>query len=92
MWKLDNRKHVEGMKQKQIVIQFLNRRYKGVRSREAFRRQLWCTVEKVWDVTRKRIFWHNHTTNESVWDRPRLMKRHGDVENPCPWQAIEVTL
>ncbi len=29
LWKLDNRKHVEGVKQKQIVIQFLNRRYKG---------------------------------------------------------------
>lgn len=89
LWKVENRKHSEGVKQKQIVIQFLNRRYKGVRSREAFRRQLWCTVEKVWDVSRKRIFWHNHETKLSLWDRPLLLKRYGDVENPCPWQAME---
>jgi hypothetical protein len=47
LWKVENRKHVNAIKQKQVVYMFMNRRYKGVRAREAFRRQLWCTVEKV---------------------------------------------
>lgn len=50
LWKVENRKHVLGVKQRQIVIQFLNRRYIGVRAREEFRRQLWCTIEKVMDL------------------------------------------
>ena len=91
LWKVENRKHVQDVKRKQIVIQFLNRRYRGVRVREEFRRQLWCTVEKVWDVDNKRIFWHNHKLKTSVWDKPHLMRKYGDVENPCPWQAMDVT-
>jgi hypothetical protein len=47
-------------------------------------------IAKVWDVARKRIFWHNHLTKESVWDKPLLLKRYGDIENPCPWHAMEV--
>lgn len=90
LWKLDNRKNMEVTKQKQIVIQFLGRRYISIRSRELFRRQLWCSIEKVWDIDRKRIFWHNHQTGVSDWNQPTLLRRYGDVENPCVWQAMGV--
>jgi hypothetical protein len=31
------------------------------------------------------MFWYNHSTAESVWDQPKLVRRYGDVEKPFPW-------
>jgi hypothetical protein len=90
LWKVDNKIAFEKNKKKQKVYIFLSRRIALRRIRNAFKRQLWCTIEKVWDIQRKRIFWHNHHTHESSWEKPRLLKRYGDVENPCVWQAMEV--
>jgi hypothetical protein len=53
------------------------------------RQQLHCTWEKVWDVATQKLFWFNHQTGESTWDKPRLLMRYGDVENPHPWVLLE---
>jgi hypothetical protein len=31
------------------------------------------------------LFWFNHLTKTSSWDRPKLLERYGDVETPFPW-------
>lgn len=90
LWKVDNKIAFENNKKKQKVYLFISRRIALHRSRELFKRQLWCTIEKVWDIQRKRIFWHNHMNHESSWEKPKLLKRYGDVENPSVWQAMEV--
>jgi hypothetical protein len=90
LWKVDNKIAFETNKKKQKVYLFLSRRIALRRIRDLFRRQLWCTIEKVWDIQRRRIFWHNHQTRESSWEKPKLLKRYGDVENPSVWQAMEV--
>ncbi len=43
------------------------------------------TYEKVWDVETGRMFWYNHHTKVSYWERPHLLWRYGDVSMPSPW-------
>ena len=47
------------------------------------------SVEKVWDIKTRRMFWYNHVTKISSWDQPKLVKRYGDVEKPFPWIVQE---
>lgn len=53
------------------------------------RQQLHCTWEKVWDVTTQKLFWYNHQLQISTWEKPLLLMRYGDVENPPPWIVYE---
>ena len=55
----------------------------------------WCreyhkTIEKVWDLKSQRLFWYNHHTKESSWEKPRLVRRFGDVEKPFTWITLSI--
>jgi hypothetical protein len=65
------------------------------------RHQIHCTWEKVWDLQQQRLFWYNHQTKveiivfrfifsqTSTWEKPLLLIRYGDVENPPLWVVID---
>jgi hypothetical protein len=38
----------------------------GYHAREKFKRQLHCTIEKVWDVEHRRLFWYNHRSKVNI--------------------------
>jgi len=86
-WKAEQRKATERSHNKQKVVTFIARRMRGYRSRCRFELELHRTWEKVYDLETSRLFWYNHQSQESTWDRPLLLGRYGDVENPPPWVA-----
>mmetsp|Transcript_21860 Transcript_21860/g.48872 ORF Transcript_21860/g.48872 Transcript_21860/m.48872 type:complete len:1042 (-) Transcript_21860:89-3214(-) len=90
MWKLTNtlmrKKHVVQMR----CVRFLESTWVGWRSREAFKRQLNYSFEKVWDLHSGRLFWFNVVTGGSSWDRPRPLSRYHDVDAPSDWVSNPV--
>lgn len=90
VWKLDQRQaEVRTMSKRQAVV-FLGKKFRGHKARRKFELQLKCTWEKVWDLESKQLFYYNHHSKESVWERPQLLVRYEDVENPPPWVASDV--
>ena len=91
VWKLDQRQaEVRTMSKRQAVV-FVGKKFRGFKARLKFARQLQCTWEKHWDLESKQLFYFNHHSKESVWERPRLLVRYEDVENPPPWVAATAT-
>jgi multidrug efflux pump subunit AcrA (membrane-fusion protein) len=91
VWKVEKR--VLRMKQdlQKVCVRFMERTFLGYKSRVIFKKQLHLTIEKVFDVDSKQIFYYNHMTKESSWIKPYLIKRYGDVSNPCPWIPLDQT-
>jgi hypothetical protein len=88
-WKSEQKRVNHRSALKQTLVSFMSRKLRGFRARCRFEQQLHVTWEKVWDVSSQRLFWFNHQTGEASWDKPRLLMRYGDVENPHPWVLLE---
>ena len=46
----------------------------------------------MWDVNEGQAFWFNLQDKRATWTRPPLLSRYGDVSEPCPWVAVDVTM
>jgi hypothetical protein len=91
VWKLDQRQaEVRTMSKRQAVV-FVGKKFRGYKARRRFERQLKCTWEKVWDLESRQLFYYNHHSEQALWERPRLLARYEDAENPPPWVASEVS-
>lgn len=88
VWQVYNRNAINARTKQKICISFMEKTFKGRRVREKFAKQLNYVYEKVWDIESGRLFWMNHVTKVSVWERPYMLGRYGDVEMPLPWIAI----
>lgn len=88
VWKLENRRGLVVRAKQRRVVDFVELFFHSTRVRARFHHQLKMTYEKVWDVENARLFWLNHQTRVSSWERPKLLWRYGDVESPSPWVAI----
>ena len=84
-WKLARASDLDRRVYQKKMVQFCEVYFKSTKSRARFRRELHCSIEKVWDINEGRMFWYNHVTKVSTWDEPLLLKRYGDVESPYPW-------
>lgn len=69
----------------QKIVSFVERLHMGCVARAEFAKQLHFTYEKVWDTEIKRLFWYNHKTKISSWERPKLLWRYGDCSKPSSW-------
>jgi len=87
IWRIKNRE--SALKQEKFLkcIHMIELSLEARKSRERFKLQLHLTYEKVWDtsVTPARLFYYNHHTKVSCWDRPHLLWRYGDVPVPPKW-------
>ena len=92
MWKLEQRAAEIRTMSKRKAVTFLGKKFRGYKARLRFRRQLKCTWEKVWDLDSKQLFYYNHHTQESLWDKPHLLIKYEDVENPPPWIASNANI
>jgi len=88
VWQILNREAIEVRTKQKLAIGFMERTFKGRRTRERFAKQLHFAYEKVWDLESGRLFWMNHSTKQSVWERPLMLWKYGDVEMPSPWVAV----
>jgi hypothetical protein len=89
MWKVERGTERKDRKIKKKIALFITWHYIGLKTRRLFHYQLKMNMEKVWDVDSGRLFWYNHITKVSSWDRPLLLGRYEDVENPSPWIAMD---
>lgn len=83
--KIYNKEITTKMVYKKVIAKFIDTYYHGYQVRRIFKCQLHYTYEKVWDTASCKCFWYNHQTKISVWDRPLLLWRYGDVPTPSPW-------
>ncbi|CAE7497193.1 unnamed protein product, partial [Symbiodinium microadriaticum] len=90
-WKAEQRKATERSTSKQRIVKFIAKRMRGFKARCRFERQLRCTWEKLWDIDSQKSFWYNHQSTVSQWEKPLMLSRYGDVEDPPPWIAIPPT-
>lgn len=88
MWSIVTRNSIAVRAKQRKCVKWMERYHRGARSRLLFAKQLRCVYEKVWDIESGRLFWLNHQTNVSTWERPALLWRYGDVEQPSPWVSI----
>lgn len=92
LWKVQARQLAVTRFTQQKVVKYIESFFVGWKSRESFRRQLHLTYEKAWDTSVEgcRMFYLNHETGLSTWERPLLLWRYGDVTTPTPWLPVEV--
>lgn len=88
-WKVEKKVLRFRNEQQKKCIHFIVKSFKGYKCRLIFQKQLKLTIEKVYDAQSKQIFYYNHMTKLSTWEKPHLIRRHGDVTSPCPWIPLE---
>lgn len=92
IWRIKSRDETL-MRSRQIYcVNFFVTWFQGYKSRVKFIRELMLTYEKVWDIDNKKLFWYNHLTKSSHWERPHLLWRYGDVSKPYDWIAKDAVL
>lgn len=93
IWRIKNRE--SSLKQEKFIkcIHMIETALDARKSRERFKLQLHLTYEKVWDIScdPARMFYYNHQTKQSTWDRPALLWRYGDVPVPPKWIPCKPT-
>ena len=72
------------------IVNHCTRLFLGSKARASFVRQLRLAWQKVFNVQDGRMFWYNHHLKQSVWERPHLLWRYGDVPLPQVWVPIDV--
>jgi hypothetical protein len=90
LWRLQKRELKLKVKKQRNVISFIEKHHMGAKSRKWFTKQLQLTIEKLYDPSHDMFFYYNHVTKQSSWETPYMIKRYGDVTNPCPWIPLTV--
>ena len=90
LFKIEKRFHKIRMDQKKFCVRVIETTYTGRKARAVFKRQLLLSYEKIWDTHASKLFWYNHTSRVSVWERPRILERYEDVITPGPWIPIDI--
>eukprot|EP01040_Poterioochromonas_malhamensis_P005054 gene5054-5417_t len=89
IWKVEKKVLQHKSKQQRLIVHFLERVLYSFQCRQTFRKQLHLTIEKLYDVESKQIFYYNHHTQQSSWEKPHLLLRYGDVTAPCVWIPLD---
>lgn len=90
LWAVNNAIMDRKRKKQTNVIAFIENGFLCAKVRLEFKKQLHLVYEKVWDTESGRMYWYNHHTKVSVWERPHLLWRYGDVFVPTPWVPVDV--
>jgi hypothetical protein len=72
VWRLLQREQAARTRKQRLCAEFITRHWRGKKARRLFARQLAFTVEKVWDRESNRVFYYNHFTKSSSWEKPHL--------------------
>jgi hypothetical protein len=91
IWKVEKKQLKLKSIQQKLIIKFLEKVFYGIQARKLFEKQLHLTIEKVYDTESSQIFYYNHHTNISSWERPLLLRRYKDVSAPSPWIPMKPT-
>ena len=90
LWKLKTRESNHKNAKAFFISAWIIRHLYGRRSREKFQKELFLTYEKVFMADTGQMFWFNHLLKTSLWERPHLLWRYGDVKLPVEWIPIDV--
>ncbi len=89
-WKLKTRESNEKNKYAFYISSWCVRYWIGGKTRVKFKRELKLTFEKMYVADTGKMFWYNHLTKTSHWERPYILWRYGDVKLPADWIPIDV--
>ncbi len=89
-WKLKTRESNEKRQYAFLIAMWCAQHYHGYKVRLVFEKELKLTYEKIYKADSGEIFWYNHLTGRSHWERPHLLWRYGDVPMPLEWIPIDV--
>lgn len=90
VWRILQREQVALTKKMRYCAEFVARYWRGKKARQLFMRQLAFTIEKVYDRNAHLIFYYNHVTKQSVWEKPRLFVIQGPVYNREKERRLEL--
>ncbi len=90
LWKLKTREGNARNSKAFFISAWIIKHNYGRKVREKFKRELFLTYEKVFQADTGQMFWYNHLLKLSLWERPQLLWRYGDVKLPLDWIPIDV--
>jgi hypothetical protein len=89
LWKVDNWNLTALRAQEKQVMVFVERHIRGMLVRHRFKKQIYLSFEKVWDISSGSPFYFNHHQQLSTWEMPYYLRRYGDIANPLPWVVTQ---